>query len=232
MLVVAARDLEDQEFCANTNRYLVADLDGVRKRTSYGMVSRGGPNPVFEEFFTFKVKSAQWLTGTLRVQIWDHNIHLTDDFIGEMAIELRDLEPEPYEPKAQVLAQNAKWFQLRRSTLDDGNVGQLKVAFRLIMNAENVSPEQFKHLAAKATEVTPQHDWNAVPPQTHAHRVSVLSLSGSAPSRSPPTARQRRQRRRCRETENSRSTRWWTATVSWLLLKRRSGTRRYGKERC
>ena len=69
VLVVAAKDLEDQEFCANTNRYLVADLDGVRKRTSYGMVSRGGPNPGFEEFFTYKVKSAQWMTGTLRVQV-------------------------------------------------------------------------------------------------------------------------------------------------------------------
>jgi hypothetical protein len=86
-------------------------------------------------------------------QIWDHDIHLTDDFIGEAVIELRDLEPEPYEPKAQVVAQNAKWFQLRRSAVDDRDVGQLKVAFRLIMNAENVSPEQFKQMAAKATEV-------------------------------------------------------------------------------
>src|SRR3546814_476485 len=69
VLVVAAKDLEDQDFCANTNRYLVTDLDGVRKRTSYGMVSRGGSQPVFEEFFTHKVKFAQWVSGTLRVQV-------------------------------------------------------------------------------------------------------------------------------------------------------------------
>src|SRR3546814_20162695 len=69
VLVVAAKDLEDQDFCANTNRYLVTDRDGVRKRTSPGLLSRGGSQPVFEEFFTHKVKFAQRMSGTLRVQV-------------------------------------------------------------------------------------------------------------------------------------------------------------------
>lgn len=54
------------------NRYLVLDLDGVRKRTSYGLITRSGPDPVFDEFFTFNVKMAQWVNSTLRVQVGLH----------------------------------------------------------------------------------------------------------------------------------------------------------------
>ena len=86
-------------------------------------------------------------------QLWDHDIHLTDDFLGQAVIQLRDLEPEGYEPKAQVLSHDARWFELHRAKVGSTSVGNIKIALRLIMNAENVTPDQFKQMALKAGQV-------------------------------------------------------------------------------
>ena len=86
------KGLINPEAFGTSNPYCTLILDDQHCRTATPKSS--SVNPTWDEDFVFPVELHQWVKSGLKIQIWNRDIHLSDDFLGYVDIDLSDLVPE------------------------------------------------------------------------------------------------------------------------------------------
>ena len=85
-------NLINPEAFGTSNPYCVLKLDDQHCRTSTPKLA--SVDPIWGENFVFPLEKEQWVKSTLRVQVWNRDAYLSDDFLGYVDLELSSLEPE------------------------------------------------------------------------------------------------------------------------------------------
>ena len=85
-------ELINPEAFGTSNPYCTLILDDQHCRT--GTPKSSSVNPIWDEDFVFPVELHQWVDSGLKIQIWNRDIHLSDDFLGYVDVDLAALIPE------------------------------------------------------------------------------------------------------------------------------------------
>ncbi|GMH65121.1 hypothetical protein TrRE_jg11242, partial [Triparma retinervis] len=86
------KGLINPEAFGTSNPYCTLILDDQHCRTA--TPNSSSVNPSWEEDFVFPVELHQWVKSGLKIQIWNRDIHLSDDFLGYVDVDLSELVPE------------------------------------------------------------------------------------------------------------------------------------------
>ncbi|CAM9641398.1 unnamed protein product, partial [Sphacelaria rigidula] len=87
-------DLVLEDVYGTTYPYCMLDLDDQGRRTS--SVQSASVNPAWRQEIKFPVSVQQWVRSTVRIQVWNHDLFLTDDFLGQLYIPLKEVPVSEY----------------------------------------------------------------------------------------------------------------------------------------
>eukprot|EP00903_Cladosiphon_okamuranus_P016576 g15291.t1 len=122
--------------------YCLVDLDDQNCRTS--SVQCASVKPSWQEDLTFEVSVQQWVLSNLRIQVWNKDLFLTDDFLGHVTIPLKDVAVQKWDDDVDAPAPELKWYHLESRGRTKRATGRLQLGVRLLMN---------KSTSARATAV-------------------------------------------------------------------------------
>ena len=81
----------------------------------------------------------QWETAALKIQVWNRDTFVTDDFLGQVVIPLKSLTPADYNEDATVTEEYMDWNALAPRHDHESVCGEIEVGVRLIMTDHTTS---------------------------------------------------------------------------------------------
>ena len=85
-----ARGLIGTEVYGASNTYIQCTVDGVTQRTS--CIRASCETEEWGQTFSFPINMLTWATGRITVSLWNEDVFLSDDFMGEYSVPIRQLE--------------------------------------------------------------------------------------------------------------------------------------------
>jgi hypothetical protein len=130
ILVKEARNLINAEVYGTSNPFVTMQVGGVLKKTS--TVPSVSMNPVWNEAFAFSVTKQQLMEGTTRFQVWNRDLFLTNDFLGQCTMDF--LTIEHWDAAMQLSSEEGAWITLQPRRSSEAVMGELHVCTRVILN--------------------------------------------------------------------------------------------------
>lgn len=90
IFVGCAKNLRPMEVYGACNRYVVCTIDKEKRRTE---MSSGEANaPFWGKILVIPISMSQWANSRLVVNVWNKEFLLTDDFLGQVRVELKEIK--------------------------------------------------------------------------------------------------------------------------------------------
>ena len=119
------------------NPYITATLDTeVRETTTAGDTTL---TPRWSTDCEIPVDIQQWSRSVLRVQVWNRDTFVTDDFLGEASMPLADLTPELWDEDATMTKEHMGWCSLQPRHEFEEICGEIEIGLRLIMSPKTTA---------------------------------------------------------------------------------------------
>lgn len=126
-----ARNLKAMDLGGSSDPYVKVYICPDKLKTCETKVFRSTLNPVFNEQFTFQLSKATLLKSTAVMKVFDFDRFTKHDIIGEIRLELRDVDWNHVIEEWQELAEPAKF--------EDENLGEICFSLRYIPTASKLT---------------------------------------------------------------------------------------------
>ncbi|CAM9218617.1 unnamed protein product [Chrysoparadoxa australica] len=185
MLVVKVECGEDimvKDIYGSTYPFCVLELDDQKRQTR--CIQNLSLEPAWGEEVRFPISMQQWLRSGLRVSVWNHDLFLTDDFLGRAVYPLKALQVHEWTGSAKDDEENAEliWLDLLPKMPGEKAVGRVLLSMRLYLRSDlnkSGQPEGLDALKDEASARLKLSSLAAAVGKKHHVHSSSLGLAGA-----------------------------------------------------
>lgn len=129
--VIEASGVAAKDMGGTSDPYCIIHVDSCKAKTK---VKRKSLDPVWNQEFSFVLNSP---SGVIHIEMWDKDTFTPDDFLGQVDIQLAELEPG---------VELRRWYTLKRRRADEFVCGQLHLQILYETQIKQVSLSDFEIL--------------------------------------------------------------------------------------